>query len=76
MIIRIIYCFIILILFSCVASPRYSSSTNKNIQKKHNSIDLKKSTRKQGEVLRGISSWYGPNFHGKLTANDVYDSYY
>ena len=76
MIIRIFYCFIILILFSCVASPRYSSSTHTNTSKKHNSTPLKKSTVKQGEVIRGVSSWYGPNFHGKLTANgEVYDQY-
>ena len=26
--------------------------------------------------LKGVSSWYGPNFHGKLTANgEVYDMY-
>ena len=76
MIIRILYCFIILILFSCVASPRYSSSSHKNTPKKHNSTPLKKSTIKQGEVIRGVSSWYGPNFHGKLTANgEVYDQY-
>ena len=76
MIIRILYCFIILILFSCVASPRYSSSTHKNTPKKHNSTPLKKNTVKQGEVIRGVSSWYGPNFHGKLTANgEVYDQY-
>ena len=29
-----------------------------------------------GEVFRGISSWYGPNFHGKLTANgEIYNMY-
>jgi len=29
-----------------------------------------------GETFRGISSWYGPNFHGKLTANgEIYDMY-
>jgi len=27
-----------------------------------------------GQVQRGISSWYGPNFHGKYTSNgEVYD---
>ena len=63
-------------LFSCVASPRYSSSVNNNPPKKYNSTPLKKSTVKQGGVLRGISSWYGPNFHGKLTANgEVFDQY-
>ena len=26
--------------------------------------------------LKGVASWYGPNFHGKLTANgEVYDMY-
>jgi len=29
-----------------------------------------------GETFRGISSWYGPNFHGKLTANgEIYNMY-
>jgi len=29
-----------------------------------------------GETFRGVSSWYGPNFHGKLTANgEIYDMY-
>lgn len=27
-----------------------------------------------GQVMNGIASWYGPNFHGKLTSNgEVYD---
>ena len=27
-------------------------------------------------IYKGVSSWYGPNFHGKLTANgEVYDMY-
>lgn len=31
--------------------------------------------REKGEVIEtGVASWYGPNFHGKLTANgEVYD---
>ena len=30
----------------------------------------------RGEVFRGVSSWYGPNFHGKLTANgEIYNMY-
>ena len=29
-----------------------------------------------GEVFRGISSWYGPDFHGQLTANgEIYNMY-
>ncbi|MDX1700563.1 MAG: septal ring lytic transglycosylase RlpA family protein [Melioribacteraceae bacterium] len=31
----------------------------------------------EGKIIeRGIASWYGPNFHGKLTANgEIYDMY-
>jgi len=30
----------------------------------------------KGEKFYGVSSWYGPNFHGKLTANgEIYDMY-
>jgi len=30
----------------------------------------------KGEVFRGISSWYGPNFHGKRTASgEIYNMY-
>ena len=29
-----------------------------------------------GDVLKGIASWYGPNFHAKLTSNgETYDMY-
>ena len=29
-----------------------------------------------GQVMHGISSWYGPNFHGKLTSNgETYNMY-
>jgi len=29
---------------------------------------------KTGQVMRGISSWYGPNFHGKYTSNgEIYN---
>ena len=29
-----------------------------------------------GDIISGVSSWYGPNFHGKLTANgEVFDQY-
>ena len=65
---------LLLILFmftSCTVSPRYGSSSQVNNKKK-----IKYNKVKSGEVLRGVSSWYGPNFHGKLTANgEVYDMY-
>jgi len=29
-----------------------------------------------GQVMKGISSWYGPNFHGKYTSNgEIYNMY-
>ena len=56
---------------SCTVSPRYGSSSQVNNKK-----NVKYNKVKSGEVLRGVSSWYGPNFHGKLTANgEVYDMY-
>lgn len=31
---------------------------------------------RKGKVTRGISSWYGPNFHGKQTSNgEIYNMY-
>ena len=83
---------ILVIIFSCVASPRYSSKTNKKTTK----ANIKKTTKNnpnstlsnsyryssnsnskiRNDVIVGISSWYGPNFHSKLTANgEVYDLY-
>lgn len=65
---------LLLILFmfnSCTVSPRYGSSSQVNNKK-----NVKYNKVKSGEVLRGVSSWYGPNFHGKLTANgEVHDMY-
>ena len=83
MIIKIIYYCIILTLFSCTASPRYSSLPNvkqkpikKNISKFSSKNNINKKNIKVGDVITGVSSWYGPNFHGKLTANgEVFDQY-
>ena len=61
----------------CVASPRYKSG-GKSVpsvtqkQKKNKNSSFNKSKK----VYRGISSYYGPNFHGKLTANgEIFDMY-
>ncbi len=62
-------------LLSCTASPRYSSNTKTNIKKIINNKKNNKSYKSSDE-LRGMSSWYGPNFHGKLTANgEIFDQY-
>ena len=66
--------FIIFIIFSCTVSPRYnSSSISLKNNKKYNKNNNHSSNK---SIYKGISSWYGPNFHGKLTANgEVYDMY-
>ena len=57
-----------LFIFSCTVSPRYNSSTNKT---ETSSINKYKKTKlvSSKKNQTGVSSWYGPNFHGKLTAN-------
>lgn len=65
----------IVFLFACTASPRYNSG---NIKKNSNfKVKSNKSTySKHKKIYKGVASWYGPNFHGKLTANgEVYDQY-
>tara|TARA_Y100000817_G_scaffold77108_1_gene59357 strand:- start:555 stop:1010 length:456 start_codon:yes stop_codon:yes gene_type:complete len=66
---------LIVFLFSCTASPRYNSG---NIKKNSNfKVKSNKSIySKHKKIYKGVASWYGPNFHGKLTANgEVYDQY-
>ena len=71
----------------CTPSPRYRSNskpaptvTNKQKQKNkkqdENKKEKKSSFKKSKKVYRGISSYYGPKFHGKLTANgEIFDMY-
>ncbi|MAX30579.1 MAG: hypothetical protein CMG14_06975 [Candidatus Marinimicrobia bacterium] len=69
----IVKLFLVIFLFtiSCTVSPRYGVSNQVNNKK-----NTKNNRVKSNGVLRGVSSWYGPNFHGKLTANgEVYDMY-
>jgi len=69
-------------IYSCTVSPRYNAGTNTN-QKKNNSYIKNKSVKtgsnkidKTKKIYNGVSSWYGPNFHGKLTANgEIFDMY-
>ena len=76
--IRIIIPLIIILFSSCTTSPRYNSNVEKKIiisnkkkkSNKNNTINKKKMEYK------GVSSWYGKDFHGNLTANgEVYDMY-
>ncbi|MFC1554008.1 septal ring lytic transglycosylase RlpA family protein [candidate division KSB1 bacterium] len=71
--------FLILMLISnCAISPKYrSSGVNPSIYEENtlgtvNLEELKKEPSLQ--TVTGISSWYGPNFHGNLTANgEIFD---
>ena len=85
---KLFYLFILFILFSCVASPRYSSKSASKEQKTSNAskkITPNTSSSRyssgnnssiRSDAIIGVSSWYGPNFHGKLTANgEVFDQY-
>jgi len=89
---KIFYSFICLVIFSCVASPRYSSNPNtksssskksktvtnasKSSSNSNRRYSSKSNSKIRNDVITGISSWYGPNFHGKLTANgEVFDQY-
>jgi len=88
----LILLFVFLFFSSCVVSPRYSSNGNEKTSKKdswtNNSSQTSyskkspsnKSSNKKFNIkdheLKGVSSWYGPNFHGKRTANgEVFDQY-
>jgi len=77
---KIFFTIIFFLLFSCTASPRFNTQTAENSSKKTNNLLLSSSRKinknKYKSELRGFTSWYGPNFHGKLTANgEVYDQY-
>ena len=64
---------IMLIIFGCTSSPRYASKTS-NINPKKSSKKSNNSNHKK--QYTGISSYYGTQFHGKLTANgEVFDMY-
>ncbi len=73
---------VILLTSACASAPRYTSSgrppaRKKAPRRKPPARSKAQSTRfREGQVILGISSFYGPDFHGKLTANgEVYDMY-
>ena len=62
----------------CTSSPRYHSGSKPApaATKKHKQRNKKLSFNKSKKVFKGISSYYGPKFHGKLTANgEIFDMY-
>ena len=61
-----------LLSISCSNSPRYRTGS---LPEKKGQIPLA-TKGKHAKVLYGVSSYYGEDFHGKLTANgEVYDMY-
>mgnify|MGYP001373973419 FL=1 len=65
---------VVCILFAdCTNSPRYGNSIG--TRKKSNTRNLK-TAKRVPKVITGVSSFYGTDFHGKLTANgEVFDMY-
>ena len=64
-----------ILFFSCTVVPRYNSGDGYANSKIDNSTS-KKSDKSFKKTYYGVSSWYGKDFHGKLTANgEVYDMY-
>lgn len=79
-------CFISMaFLASCASAPRFTSSKakrsasapKKSAPNRENKVPPSLSTTAQvGQVMTGVASYYGPNFHGQLTANgEVFDMY-
>ena len=69
----IFFIFFLFIFYSCTVSPRYNS-LNSNVKSTKINIPQNKKKSNFKNKYYGVSSWYGPNFHGKLTANgEVFD---
>ena len=71
--------FLCLIINACSPAPRYTSDESKspiNSNIKAPSLSAKNKNNKHRRVMKGVSSFYAEDFHGKLTANgEVYDMY-
>ena len=62
-----------IIFTDCTNSPRYGNSSGTGKKSKTSNLKTAKHIPK---VITGVSSYYGTDFHGKLTANgEVYDMY-
>ena len=65
--------------FNCSNAPRYYKSDNTNVNRHSKKVSKSgKENKSKGhrKTIKGISSFYAEDFHGKLTANgEVYDMY-
>ena len=69
---------LVIIMFQgCSNAPRYGTDQNSfSRSKKTLNKKTSKRTTKHRKILKGVSSFYAEDFHGKLTANgEVYDMY-
>ena len=72
---------LICLLFGCSSAPRYGTENithNKKgkIKSKTSKTSSKKKNTRHRKIIKGVSSFYAEDFHGKLTANgEVYDMY-
>ncbi len=66
-------------LFNCSNAPRYYKSDNTGLNKTSKKVSKSgKENKSKGhrKIIKGISSFYAEDCHGKLTANgEVYDMY-
>jgi len=75
------YILLLLLLFNLIAcsnSPRYRTGSAKTTVRKSNSPTPLKTKSKvtHRKIMKGVSSFYADDFHGKLTANgEIYDMY-
>jgi len=65
--------------FNCSNAPRYYKSDTTNVNRTSKKVSKSgKENKSKGhrKIIKGISSFYAEDFHGKLTANgEVYDMY-
>ena len=67
---------VIFFIISCTSSPRYTPNQIKIEPNKRNKINKVEKYDRSKKVFKGISSYYGSKFHGKLTANgEIFDMY-
>ena len=78
----LLFIIISFIIFQCAPAPRYTSNPTvkiKNTKKKDKKSKSKinnKTYNPNKKIYKGIASFYGPKFHGKLTANgEIFDMY-
>ncbi len=76
-------CCLLLLAMACSSAPRYTTGGKSVRKKPPRSTRIAPPAKRvpsirvpRGTVLTGVASFYGPDFHGKLTANgEVYDMY-